>query len=686
MLPEIKSDRVTAWSLRHRALAVGLWFAFVAAAVLAGSQFSGGARAEDPGDTGRAQRVLDAQEDRGAYDPARESVLTEPAAAAGPLAEALRARPDLVAEVRSPLDADGADLRSGPAGLVTFAIAGPPEGVRDAFTAVSALIAEHAAAHPEARYDQTGDLSLSTVVDQAIKEDVQRAEFISLPLTLVVLVIVFGALVAAAIPLLLAASVVAAGFGVLAVLDDAVPMNSATSVMIMLVGMAVGVDYALFYLRRVREERAAGRPTAEAVRTAAATSGRVVTVSGITVVLCLAGLPLTGLDNFTGLALGTAVVVGLALAGSVTVLPAALSLLGERVDLGRVPFLGRTRESRLWGGIARSVTRRPLLWGALAVLALLLMALPALTMRLQSPAPTESLTPDVPAVAAALRVQEAFPGAASPARVVLWGPGLAEVDPAVAELRGRVTGPVAAARVGDALVLRVPLPGAGGDEESVAALERLRSRVLPETVGRVDGVDFAVAGRTAFAHDFAARLTARTPLVFAFVLVTAFVVLAVAFRSVVVSLISIALNLLSIGASYGVLTWAFQGGALESLLGFRAYGGVVDWLPLFMFVLLFGLSMDYHIFVLSRVRERRRAGLAMPEAVTGGVAASAGVVTGAAAIMVAVFCVFASLSAVEYKMLGVGMAVAIALDATLVRGILLPVALSLRFARRSLSV
>lgn len=683
MLPEIKSDRVTAWSLRHRALAVGLWFAFVAAAVLAGSQFAGGARAEDPGDSGRARQVLEAQD---GVDPARESVLAEPAEAAGPLAEALRARPDLAADVRSPLDADGGDLRSGTSGLVTFSVAGPPEGVRDAFTAVSALIAEHAAAHPEARFGQTGDMSLSTVVDQAIKEDVKRAELVSLPLTLAVLVIVFGALVAAAIPLLLAASVVAAGFGVLAVLDDVIPMNNATNVMIMLVGMAVGVDYALFYLRRVREERADGRPTAEAVRTAAATSGRVVTVSGLTVVLCLAGLPLTGLDNFTGLAVGTAIVVGLALAGSVTVLPAALSLLGERVDLGRVPFLGRTRESRLWGGIARTVTRRPLLWGGLAALALLLMALPALTMRLQSPAPTESLTPDVPAVAAALRTQEAFPGAASPARVVLWGPGLAGAGAAVDELRSRVAGPVAAAQVGDALVLRVPLPGSGADAESVAALDRLREEVLPQTVGRVDGVDFAVAGRTAFAHDFAERLTARTPLVFAFVLVLAFAVLAVAFRSVAVPLISIALNLLSIGASYGVLTWAFQGGALEPVLGFKAYGGVVDWLPLFMFVLLFGLSMDYHIFVLSRIRERRRTGLAMPEAVVGGVAASAGVVTGAAAIMVAVFCVFAGLSAVEYKMLGVGMAVAIALDATLVRGVLLPAALSLRFARGSLSV
>lgn len=706
MLPESKSgtapapepppakeafvDRISAWSVRHRVLAVAGWFTMVVVALLASALVPGeNARATDPGESGIAQEVMRDQEDHGG-EPPLESVLVQPLSGTGPdaaavadLADTLRARADLVTDVRAPLDGDHADLLSGSSALVTFRVAGADETVREHFEAATALVAEVAARHPDTRIAQAGDLSLATAVDEKLKGDMERSQHLSLPLTLVILFLVFGALVAAAIPLLLAASIVAAGFGLLSVLDNWVAVNSATSVMLMLIGTAVGVDYALFYLRRVREEQAAGHDLDTALKTATRTSGRVVIVSGLTVMLCLVGLLFTGLDNFRGFTLGTVLIVGLALLGSVTVLPAALALLGDKVNFGRLPWIGRRRtgagESRVWAAIARAVVRKPLWWGAAATLVLIVMALPALAMRLQSPAPTESLPSTVPAVDAAERMQEAFPGAPTPARIVIWGPeaqGTQAAD-AVESLRLRLGVPVNTVDVGDVFVVRVPLPGSGSDDASNEALDRLRAEDLPATLGQVDGIEFAVSGRTAFAHDFAERVSDRMWMVFGFVLVLAFVLLVLAFRSVAVSLVSITLNLLSIGASYGMLTWVFQDGHLASVLGFEPYGGVVDWFPLFMFVLLFGLSMDYHIFILSRIRERLGGGSSVSDAVVGGVASSAGVVSSAAAIMVAVFSVFVALSAIEYKMLGVGMAVAILIDATLVRGILLPAAMTL---------
>jgi RND superfamily putative drug exporter len=286
-------------------------------------------------------------------------------------------------------------------------------------------------------------------------------------------------------------------------------------------------------------------------------------------------------------------------------------------------------------------------------------------------------------------MQEAFPGTPAPARVVIWAKGGGTVDgpavrQAIEDLHGRVAAgdrtlgePISAVTVDHTLVVRVPLADFRTNDAANRALETLRDRTLPATLGRVDGIDYAVAGKTAVAHDFAEQLDSRTPIVFAFVLILAFVLLVASFRSLAVPVISVALNLLSIGAAYGVLTWVFQDGHLGSLLGFRSYGGVVDWLPMFMFVILFGLSMDYHIFILSRIRERWSAGAEIRDAVVGGIAGSAGVVTSAAVIMTAVFSVFVTLTAIEYKMMGVGMAVAIIIDATIVRGVLLPAAIAL---------
>lgn len=636
------------------------------AVVVGGSLAGGSLSTSDPGEAGRSERVLNAQP---VWVPTQEFVLVT-----GPDREAA------ASELVSALAGTGAvAVRIAAPGLVTFQIAGPDPDFDAGYDAAVAAVRAVAARHPAARLDQAGDRSLSLAVDESLKADFHRTEYVSLPLTVVILVLVFGSLIAAGLPLLLAASAVAATFGLLQLLDNVVPVNSATSAMILLIGMAVGVDYSLFALRRYREELRAGREVLDALRVTARTSGRVILVSGVTVILCLSGLLLTGLDVFRGLTVGAALVVGLSVLGSVTVLPALLAALGPRVDRARVPWLGRrrtaVRESRFWARVAAVVVRRPALWGGLATLLLVLLAWPALHLHPQDAARTQSLPRTVATVDSAVRMQQAYPGASAPAWVTVWRRDGSPVDvsAAVAGLHsaagGSIREPISVDQVGAATLIRVPLAGAGTDPQSYRALTDLRERILPATVGRVAGAEYAVGGRTAIAHDFAAQLRARARWVVALVLLLAFVLLVAAFRNVLLALASILLNLLSIAAALGVLTWVFQDGHFAGVLGFTSYGGVVGWLPLFMFVMLLGLSMDYHIFILSRIRERG--------SVVSGTAASAGVVTSAAVIMVAVFGVFVTLSAIEYKMLGVGMAMAILIDATLVRGVLLPAALTL---------
>ena len=511
-----------------------------------------------------------------------------------------------------------------------------------------------------------------------------------MPVTLVLLVIVFGALIAAGIPLLLAATAVTTAISLLAIPGQWLPVGSSTSEVVLIIGMAVGVDYSLFYLRREREERARGAGTAEALRRAAATSGRAIVVSGLTVMIALAGLFLTGYAVFTGVAIGTIAVVGVAVAGSLTALPALLSWLGRWADRGRIPFLGRrrtaARPSRLWAALVRRVVAHPAAWGTVAALAMIALAVPGLGLRLGNP-PNGGFSARVPVVAALDRIDQAFPGRPGQAEVVVTGQDLngRPVAAALAALRDRasargpIRGPVTAAPVahGRALVVSVPLAGAQYGSVADHALLVLRERVLPQTLGAVPGISYAVTGNTAASHDDIAILRSRTPLVLAAVALLAFVLLLVAFRSVTIPLVSISLNLLSVGAAYGVIALIFQDGRLEGPLGFTGYGAVVPWIPLFIFVFLFGLSMDYHVFILSRIRELRAGGARTQDAVVGGIASSAGVVTSAAVIMVAVFSIFATLSLIQLKMLGVGLAVAILIDATVVRGILLPACLAL---------
>jgi putative drug exporter of the RND superfamily len=476
---------------------------------------------------------------------------------------------------------------------------------------------------------------------------------------------------------------------VLAIVSHWLVVVSSTSEVVIVIGLAVGVDYSLFYLRREREERARGRSLAEALRIASRTSGRTILMSGLTVMTALFGLFLTGGGPFPGMAAGTIAVVGIAVIGSLTVLPALLAWLGPRAVAGRIPFLGRNRAaarpSRFWRALARRVVARPVIWGGIAAVALLALAAPALGLRLGQP--TVDVPSDFPAVQTLSEIEHAFPQAPAPAVVVVTGPDVTgpRVMAAVDALRSRtsaggpVRGPVTATSIGGgrALVVDVTLAGNGEDSASYNALATLRDQVLPATLGKVPGISYPVTGDTAGNHDDISQVHDITPAVFVLVAVLAFVVLMMAFRTVAIPVVSIILNLLSVAAAYGLVTLIFQDGRLQGLLGYTSFGGITWWVPLFMFAFLFGISMDYHVFILSRIRELWLRDSPPRQAAVEGIASSAGVVTSAALIMVAVFSIFETFPQVELKILGVGMAAAVLIDATVVRGILLPASLAL---------
>ena len=453
----------------------------------------------------------------------------------------------------------------------------------------------------------------------------------------------------------------------------------------------MGVDYCLFYLRREREERANGNDAATSLRIAAATSGRSVLVSGLTVVVAMSGMFLSGMQLFNGFATGTILVVLIAMVGSVTVLPALLSLLGDRVELGRIPGLGRLRRpqegSRVWGAILRRVLARPGISAVAAGTFLLVLAAPVLGIHTEKLALDKQLPSDTSIITTYRHIAAAFPGGASPALVVVQAD-----DVQSAAVRGALTDFTAAAlRTGlvnqtiqvtthagqNVVEISVPLAGNGSDATSQRAVRTLRHDVIPATLGKVAGTHAYVTGNLAFSMDFNDHLRTAIVPVFLFVMVIAFLVMLVSFRSVTIAAVSILLNLLSVAASFGVMVAVFQHGWGASLVGTHAVGAIESWLPLFAFVVLFGLSMDYHVFVVSRMREAHDAGMTTRDAVAYGIRRTAGVVTSAAIIMVAVFAVLATLSMQDFKQMGVGLGVAILLDATIVRGVLLPSILSL---------
>ena len=693
--------RAAHWSATHRKTAVLGWLAFVVVAFMIGSAAGTVAlKHEDMGngDSRAAERVLAQQFPR---ERAAEQILiqsrnggllgSEYRAAVDELVARLSGMP-AVAQIESPLKPgnEGQQSKDGTAVLLTFQVTGDPDTAKDRVGPALAATAAVQRAHPGLFVGEFGDASANKAIMKRIQDDFQQAEVTSLPVTLLILVVAFGALVAAGIPLLLGITAVAAALGLTALFSHVMRVDESINSVILLVGLAVGVDYSMFYLRRAREERARGLSSADALQAAAATSGRAVLFSGFVVMTAMSGMFFMGSQIFASFGVGTVLVVAIALVGSLTVLPAVLSKLGDGVERGRIPFLARRRtnngESRFWGAVVTAVMRRPILWGGAAVALLVALAIPALSLHTVDSG-AQGLPRDLQVMKVYERVQKTFPGGGGPAVVVVSANDVTrpQVVAGIAALRraalatGRMHEPISieASRSHKAARVVVPLAGKGTDATSNRALDTLRHDVIPATIGKVPGAEAKVTGWTAGSKDFNDTMKAHAPIVFAYVLGLAFVLLLLTFRSIVIPIKAIVLNLLSVGAAYGVLVLIFQKGNLESLLHFKSVGGVTDWLPLFLFVILFGLSMDYHVLILSRVRECYESGMSTDDAVAHGIRATASVITSAAVVMVAVFAIFSTLGMLDFKMMGVGLAVAVLVDATVVRAVLLPATMKL---------
>ncbi|WP_405951312.1 MMPL family transporter [Streptomyces prunicolor] len=694
--------RAGGWSARHRWAAVGIWLLFVVLAMGLGSA-AGRVDVDESdqlkGETHTAATIID---DAGIKEPAGETVLIQSKGASvtstdsefrATVAAVVKAVEGTgrVTDVTSPYDTKTIS-KDGRSALVQFDMRGDAETAGDRVEPVLKAVAGVQEDHGSLRIEEIGGASMAKQYKDAFGNDFKKAEYSALPVAFGILLIAFGALVAALLPVALAMTAIIATMGLMGLVSHVQPMSDTANSVMLLVGLAVGVDYCLFYLRREREEREAGRDAGAALRIAAATSGRAIIVSGVTVCVAMAGMLFTGLAEFEAMGLASLMVVAVAMVGSVTVLPALLSLLGERVEKGRIPFLRRrgrrgNGQSRFWTAVLRRVLAKPLVSVLVATGALLAIAAPAVGMK------TENLTLDqefgnsLPIVGTYDRVNDAFPGGSEPAEVIVKAKDInaPEMKQALADFKaqavssGASRGPVDI-KLHDAqnvAFVYVPLVGGSDQDKAAKSLEKLRDEVRPATLGKVEGVQAPITGQVAGSKDFNDQLLGSVVPVFAFVVVFAFLLMLLSFRSLTVAITSIVLNLLSVGSAYGILVAVFQHGWGASLVGAEGVGAIVTWLPLFLFVILFGLSMDYHVFVVSRIREARLRGRTTQDAIRHGVVTTAGVVTSAAVIMVAVFAIFGTLSMQSMKQMGVGLAAAVLIDATVIRGVLLPAVMAL---------
>ncbi|HEX2410777.1 MAG TPA: MMPL family transporter [Solirubrobacteraceae bacterium] len=711
MQPRNLAARAGRWSAQHRKTAILGWIAFVVLATFLGSsigQQNLKSAEMGNGDSKRAELIVDAA---GFPKTAGEQVLVQGkgsvkaddpqvTAAVTDVVNRLE-RIDGVTEIESPLAAEHRHdtiSKDGRSVVVNFSLPGTgdeedQEALAKQAEAPLAAVAAVQKSHPELRVEEYGAASERHALNDTEAADEARSMQLSMGGTLLILLIAFGAAVAAGVPLLLGLTSVGATIGLLGPVSQLSGLHPAVAQVVQLVGLAVGVDYAMFYLRRMMEEQDKGRSPEAALDVAAATSGRAVLISGFTVMAAMAGMFFSGNPIFTSFGIGTILVVGVAVLGSLTVLPAMLSYLGQKgwLEKGRVPYVAKRRhrnggESRMWSAILDRVLKRPLVSAIAAGGILVALSVPALGMQFKEPG-TEGMSRSEPVMQTLDRIDAAFPGGTVPAITVIKAKDVTtpEVKAAIADLQdkaiatGKLSEPAFVDISPDKTVAQVGLAvdGKGTDAASERSLEALREDVVPATVGKLAGAEVAVGGMTAGSKDFLDTMKSHLPIVFLFVLSMAFILLLVTFRSIVVPIKAIILNLLSVGSAYGILTLVFQDGHGEKLLGFESVGGIAPWLPLFLFVILFGLSMDYHVFVLSRVREAVDRGMSTEKAVAHGIKSTAGIITSAAAVMVITFAMFATGSDQAMKQLGVGLAAAILIDATLVRAVLLPATMKL---------
>jgi uncharacterized membrane protein YdfJ with MMPL/SSD domain len=716
MQPRNLAARAGRWSATHRKTAILGWILFVVAATMIGGnigQKNLKTVESGNGDSKHGSMIVD---DAGFPKTVGERVLIQgKGSIKADSPQVTAAVKDVVtrlgslknvSEIQSPLKAqDRANTvsKDGRSVLVTFSLPAKVE-TKQQIEALETLaeppLAQVAAvqkAHPELIVQEHGDASQQHALGAKDRADEVKSQNFSMGGTLIILLIAFGAAVAAGVPLLLGVSSFVATTGLLGPVSQLVPLHPAVAQVTMLIGLAVGVDYAMFYMRRMTEERDKGRSSADALDVAAATSGRAVLISGFTVMAAMAGMFFSGNPIFSSFGIGTILVVAVAMLGSLTFLPAVLSYLGEKnwLEKGRVPYLGKRRhdnggESRMWNAILDRVVKHPVVSVVLAGGLLVALTIPALGMQFKESG-TEGMSRSQPIIQTLDRIDAAFPGGSVPASIVIKAKDVTtpEVKAAIAQLHdnaiasGQLSEPfnVEVNPAKTVAVASIAVKGKGTDAASNHSLAVLRDTVIPASVGKLPGADVTVSGVTASSKDFLDTMKSHLPIVFLFVLSMAFILLLVTFRSIVIPIKAIVLNLLSVGSAYGILTLVFQDGRGEKALGFTSVAGIAPWLPLFLFVVLFGLSMDYHVFVLSRIRELVDRGVETEKAVADGIKSTAGVITSAAAVMVVTFAAFAIGDDQDMKQLGIGLAVAILIDATIVRAVLLPATMKLLGSR-----
>ncbi|MGZ8629369.1 MAG: MMPL family transporter [Actinomycetota bacterium] len=741
----INPESVARASSRHPWRTVAVWFAILVAGMVSAATLLGPALTTDFDFTNvpeakRAQQLLEERQleedivtetfvvttesDAGIEDPAFAEQVN------GLLADLTALGPDVITTVPAafPLSEEAAaDPQVAALGPIPS-----EDGSAVLFTAVLAGDIDEATTHAldveavrEARsvdgveVHQLGQVSSSEDFKKISEEDLRFGETIGVLAAIIVLIVVFGAIVAGITPIVMGIFAIAVTLGVVGMFGLIWDFSFFTPNLISMMGLAVGIDYSLFIVSRYREERSKGREKLDAIAMSGATANRAVFFSGLTVVLALAGMLLVPTTIFRSLAGGAIIVVLVSVAASMTLLPAILSLLGDKINAGRI--FGRNREIQhgrpggFWDRISRAVMGRPVVWLVLAAGFLILLSMPYWLQGHPEDdgrgiktglAGIGTLPDDAQSKQAFETIVEKFPqaGAQASAEIVVVGDGAVgtpgsepgapgELSPEIATAVESFTTAIAddgevgepepaqVSQDGTLAVVTVPLTGAATDgqsEAAVAAITRLRETYVPESFDDSGAQEVLVGGDTAFVKDFFDISDSYTPLIILLVLALSFVLLTVVFRSLVVPAKAIVMNLLSVGAAYGLIVLVFQKGGpaigetIANLFGFEQVDAIESWLPLFLFSILFGLSMDYHVFLLSRIREEYDKTGDNAEAVAYGLRTTGGIITGAAIIMVAVFGGFAAGRLTSLEQMGFGLAVAVFMDATIVRSILVP--------------
>jgi uncharacterized membrane protein YdfJ with MMPL/SSD domain len=559
---------------------------------------------------------------------------------------------------------------------------------------------EARAAHRDFEILIGGEASLQHQMTTIVEEDFARASVINLPITFIILFLAFGAVLAAIVPLTLGFTAIAIAVAVLTLISQSFALHSAAEQMVLLLGLATGIDYSLFVITRYRNEMRSGHTPEDALRIATGTSGKAIVFAGASTVVALGGMWMVGNPIFTSLGLAAQVVVVIAVFSALTLLPALISLFGDWINRLGIPFIGRLRRGDgVWGYLVDRVLRRPALSAGVALAALLLLTAPILTINLGFNGP-RSLPRDAEGTAALIALEENFTlGLAQPAVVVVDAGAKRNVfaeevqqginrlvalvgdDTLTAQspdaLFGPITRPPTYSDAGDTALLFIPVNGDSAEDRALDAVAALRDRIVPAAFEGTS-VDAPVTGATAANIDFRTDMIAKTPLVIAFVLTLSFIIVLLAFRSLVIAVTAILLNSVSVGVAYGLLVLVFQEGLLfEQVFDFEATGVIESWLPLFLFSLLFGLSIDYEMFVMGRIKELHERGRSTDEAIAEGVKGTAAVITNAAAIMVAVALIFAFMRDLGMKQFGFGLAMAVLFDATIIRAFILPTTMKL---------